>query len=133
MPITPPPPFLAQIEQLVKEHLQLRDEPLLLAVYFEPERNPGDIFLFEVIEGFGAGRIDEDGKLFEVAYGSTPSFPLPPGRRLHLVLTSPEELEAASRDKWPSFEEIRRAVRDGRAATLFADPSRPELEGKLNG
>jgi len=41
-------------------------------MYFEPDRSPGDIFLFEVIDGFGAGNIDEDRKLFEVAYASTP-------------------------------------------------------------
>jgi hypothetical protein len=133
MPMTPLPPVLRQVEQLVKEHLALRDEPLLLAIYFEPDRNPGDIFLFEVIEGFGAGRIDEDGKFFEVSYGSTPAFPLSPGQRLHLVLTNPEELEVASRDNWQSLAEIRQSIKDGRATTLFAEPGRPDLEAKLSG
>jgi hypothetical protein len=133
MPVNAPPQVVRQVEHLVDQHRQLADEPLLLAIYFEPERDEGDIFLFEVVDGFGAGQVDEDGKLFEVSYGSTPSFPLPSGQRLRLVLTSPGELQVASRNHWPSLEEIRSAVRDGRAMTLFSEPGRPELEALVNG
>jgi hypothetical protein len=133
MSVKAPNAVIQQVERLVDEHRQLRDEPLLLAAYFEPARSPGDVFLFEVIDGFGAGSIDEDRKLFEVAYASTPSFPLPSGHHLHLILTNPEELEVAYRQGWPSLDEVRAAVRAGNSVTVFSDPSRPDLEGKING
>lgn len=126
-------PVIHQVEKLVAEHRGLVDEPLLLAICFVPARDPGDTFLFEVVEGFGAGAIDEDRKLFEVTYASTPSFPLAPGQRLHLILTSPEELDVACQEQWPSIEEIRDAMRSGQFITLYSDPSRPDLEGKLHG
>jgi hypothetical protein len=133
MRINAPPADIVRVEGLVAEHRQLADEPLLLALYFEPDRDVGDIFVFEVIDGFGAGHVDRDQKLFEVSFGSTSSFPLEPGRQLRLVLTNPEEFVVACRDRWPSLEEVRQAIRNGRAVTIFADPARPDLEAALNG
>ncbi|HZL35416.1 MAG TPA: hypothetical protein VFC78_08910 [Tepidisphaeraceae bacterium] len=133
MSIDAPPPVNRQTEQLVKEHRQLRDEPLLLAISYQPQRDPGDLFLFEIIDGFGAGRIEEDRKFFEVTFSSSPSFPMKPRQRLHLILTNPEEFQVADREDWPSLEEIREAVRAKRAITVFADPARPDLEARIHG
>ncbi len=133
MVTTAPPDLKTHLEKLVGEHRRLADEPLLLAVYFEPERQQGDVFVFEVIEGFGDNRVDDDRKLFEVSYASTPSFPLSDGHRLHLVLTNPLELAFASGQGWTGLDEVRRAARQGRAVTIYADPSRPELERAVYG
>lgn len=133
MPVRAAPPIIHRVEKLVNEHRQLRDEPLLLAIYFEPLRSSGDIFLFEVIDGFGAGMVDEDKKFFEVSYAATSSFPMEQGQRLHLVLTSPEEFEVAVQEGWDSLDEVRDSIRAGNAITIFADPNRPDIEAKLNG
>lgn len=110
-----------RLKKLVEEHKALKDEPLLLAVYYAPERNPDDIFLFEVIENFGGGSLDEDQTLFEVTYGPTPGFPMAAGQLLHLVMTHPEELAAAVREEWVLAEELRTAFRKNQARVLFAD------------
>jgi hypothetical protein len=132
MSVTASNEIIQQVERLVEEHRKLQDEPLLLAVFFEPDRNSHDIFLFEVIDGFGAGTIDEDQKLFEVSYASTPSFPMPAGQHLRLIMTNPQEFDAALQERWPSLEEIRQAVKGGRSQVLFSAPARPDLEAKLN-
>ncbi|MGB7160912.1 MAG: hypothetical protein WBD40_22815 [Tepidisphaeraceae bacterium] len=105
---------------------------MLLAIYYEPNRNPGDIFVFEVIDGFGSDTIDEERKLFEVAYASTPSFQMNAGQKLRLILTNPQELAVACRDEWPLLVELRDAIASGRAVTIYADPARPELEASLH-
>ncbi len=128
-----PDTTVRKVRKLVEEHKQIESEPLLLAIMFKPKRNPGDIFLFEVVENFGGGHIDEDRELFEVSFYGTPSFPLRKGQQLRLVLTNPQELEVASREHWPSFEEIRSAVKSRRAQTLFSDPAHSDPEAKLNG
>ena len=133
MSIDTPPPVNGHTEQLVEEHRQLRDEPLLLAISYQPQRDPDDLFLFEIVDGFGAGRIGEDRKFFEVTFASSPSFPMKPRQRLHLILTNPEEFQVADREDWPALEEIREAVRAKRASTVFADPARPDLEARIHG
>lgn len=124
---------LNQVEKLVEEHKKIEDETLLLAVYYKPDRDPNDIFLFEVIDDFGSGSIDSDKELFEVAFASTSSFPIENGGHLHLLLTNPQEFAVACDQQWPLMEEVRRAVQSGRAQTIYSDPSRPDLEAKLRG
>jgi hypothetical protein len=116
------PQSLAKVEWLAKQHLQIKDEPLLLALYFSPDRDPQDIFVFEVIENFGAGSVDPDQTLFEITYASGLTFPLAEGQKLHLVLTNPNELEVAFRDEWPSAKEIRDAVKRRDYRTIHEDP-----------
>jgi hypothetical protein len=133
MAVATPQRELPQLRKLVEEHRQLADEPLLLAVYFEPKRNPEDVFLFEIIDGFAGGRVDEERKLFEVSYSGTESFPMMPGKKLHLVLTNPTEFEAACQEDWPSLREIREAVKAGHSETLYVSQGSDSLEAKLNG
>ena len=105
------PRFEHEMRKLVQEHLGLRDEPLLLAIYYKPPREPQDIFLFEVIGNFGDGAMDPDRELFEVTYASTTGLPLEKGQYLHLVLTNPRELETATQENWEKVAELLAAVR----------------------
>ena len=116
------PDFLDRVRQLVEDHRKLKHEPLHLAVYYAPPRRAkGDIFLFEVIDGFGDNEIEPDCKLFEFGYGSTPAFPLPLGVSLRMVLTNPTELRTAVHDSWKGIEELRAARKTGRATVIYAD------------
>lgn len=126
------PGFTREIQRLVNEHRQMADEPLLLAIYYRPEREPQDIFLFEVIENFGGGAIDPDREMFEVTYNSTSGFPLEPGQRLHLLLTNPKEFETAVRDNWPSLQELRRAIEAGDFRTLHSDSGHAQLREMIH-
>ena len=109
------PGYKERVQELVKDHLTMKDEPLLLAIYYAPERDPQDIFLFEVISGFGSESENEDLDLFEVTYSSAPLFSIGPESdsqtypQLHLIMTSPEELKTALQEKWPLADEIRKA------------------------
>ena len=92
-----------------------------LAVSYDPGRDCEDIFLFEVVGGFARGEINPERDLFETAFFSTPEFPLAAGEKLHLVLTSPEELSVALAEGWPLAIELRRAIRRGDFEDLFHD------------
>ena len=127
------PGLAEQVAKLVKQHSEIDDEMLLLAVYYQPEREPGDVFLFEVIDNFGGGRVDEDGELFEGVFFSTSGFVMADGQKLHLVMTNPQEMLAASEQQWPSFEEVRAACRAGRYRRLHSQGEGAELMGKLLG
>jgi hypothetical protein len=126
------PGFTPQIQRLVEEHLKLTDEPLLWAVYYKPNRDEQDIFLLEVIEGFGAGRIDADRELFEVTYTSKSGFAMDPDQRLHLVLTSPEEFVTAVRQHWDLLLEFQEAVKAGNYETVHIDPAHKHLAEMVN-
>jgi len=127
------PEYLPQVERLVKTHRALEAAPLLLAILYSPSRNPGDVFIFEVIENFGSNSVDPDRELFEVAYDSNEAFPLPGGHKLRLVLTNPEELRSAVNDHWPLAEELRQAIRDGWGRVIWADPQHHDLLELING
>jgi hypothetical protein len=116
------PDFLEQVQQLVQQHHALKREPLRLAVYYAPPRRAkGNVFLFEVIDGFGGDDVDAKRKLFRFGYGSTPAFPLPPGSTLRMMLTNPAELRRAIREGWKDIEELRRAREAGIATVVYAD------------
>lgn len=116
--ISPFPAHRQKMENLVEQHKEIRDEPLLLAVYYEPERDAGDLFLLEVIDQFGANKVDPDRELFEVTYGSTAGLPLEPGQELHLILTNPAEAVVAFEEGWPLAREIRGAIEQKKAVAL---------------
>ncbi len=120
--VTKYPDYKEPVKKLVEQHHKLRDEHLHLAVYFGPPNRPKrDIYLFEVIDGFGGGHIDPDKKLFSFAYGSTPGFPLPAGVSLRMILTNPAELDTAIQGNWKRVGELRNARSAGRAIVLYAD------------
>jgi hypothetical protein len=116
------PDYLDAVQKLVGQHRALRGERLHLAVYYAPPNRPKrDIYLFEVIDDFGGGRIDADKKLFAFAYGSTPGFPLPEGISLRMVLTNPTELGQAIAEDWKRVQELSNAKAAGHATVLHAD------------
>lgn len=126
------PDLKDQVKRLVQAHRKLKDEPLLLAVYYAPKRNPKDVFLFEVAENFGGGRVDKDRKLFEVTYRSTDGFPMAPGQQLRLVLTNPIELDEAVKGNWKHVQELREAFSRKRTDVLFEDTKKgPQLRRLL--
>lgn len=112
---------MAGVKSLVEAHKHRHDEPLHLAVLFHPPRGGKHLHLLEVITGFGGGTVSRDKRVFQVGFGSTPDLPLPPHVELRMTLTSPEELEVAVRDKWPSLKPIRESKYDQSAELLWAD------------
>ncbi|MCP4247292.1 MAG: hypothetical protein GY778_09620 [bacterium] len=127
------PEFEDQVKDLVGEHKRLKDQPLLLAVYYAPDREPHHVFLLEVIEQLGSNNVDQDRELFEVTYGSTPAFPLASDQRLHLILTNPTELRKALEENWSSVGELRGAKRSGRWKVIACEDGGRDLEASING
>ena len=78
-----------QVKELVEYHLRIEGSRLILALRYQPERLPNDVFLFEVIEEFGLGMVDDEQTLFEAAYDSSEGFPMPRQTQLHMILTNP--------------------------------------------
>lgn len=126
------PDFKQQVRNLVQQHVKSWKQRLLLAVYFAPvHRKKRDVFLFEVIDGFGGNAVEPKAELFEFTYGSTPALPLPPNSRLHVILSNPVELEEAARDKWKAIRELAIARRNGRAILLHANAAGKRLWGMI--
>jgi hypothetical protein len=115
------PSFEKQIRDLAKQHRELEDEPLHLAISYAPKRNEHDIFLFEVIDGNGGDSVSPDKELFETTFASTPGFPMDAGQQLHLVLTNQRELDVALSEGWPSLREVVDAVQSNDYKKLYAD------------
>lgn len=115
------PQFEKQIRNLVKQHLELKDEPLHLAICYAPKRDEEDIFLFEVISGPAGGNVSSDRELFEVTYTATPGFPMDFDQRLHLILTNPSEVDVALSEGWPSLIELLDAIQSNDYQELHAD------------
>jgi hypothetical protein len=125
-------PVMTALQQLVATHRELQDEPLLLAVHYVPSRNPNDVFLFEVVDGFGANRVTDEQDLFEVGFPSDLLFPVQATGQLRLILTNPVEFDVANRDHWAKLEELRQAVLAGRSTVVYADPDWQDWESRLN-
>jgi len=107
------------LRHLAEQHRELDDEPLHLALtYLPPNRDPQHIFLFEVIGG-GSNAGERD--LFETVYEATPAFPMGPQEKLHLVLASVDELDAALREGWPLASEVVSALRNDDYQVLHED------------
>jgi hypothetical protein len=102
------------IQELIEEHLQIKDEPLVLAMFFDAGENPDDIYLLEIIKNFGSNEINPDRELFELTYWAPKE-----QKTWHLILTNPPEFDAALRGNWKHAEKIRRAVNAGRFEVLY--------------
>ncbi len=113
------PQFETQLRELTKQHRELEDEPLHLAISYAPQRDPHDIFLLEVIGGTDS--ISPDKELFETTFASTPGFTMPDGQQLHLILTNLREFEMALDEEWPSVREVVDAIRSGEYQILYDD------------
>lgn len=121
------PQFEEQIRNLTKQHSELEDEPLHLAISYASKRNQQDIFLFEVIGGNGGDSVNPDKELFETTFASTSSFPMAPGQQLHLVLTNQRELDEAMSEGWPSVREVVDAIQSNDYQKLYADETGDQI------
>ncbi len=116
----PYPNEYALLHDLVtKDHVAIDDEPLLLAVYYASGDAPQDECLFEVARDFGYGGPSEDKHIFQVQFGPTANFPLPPDSRLRLSLTNPAEFRQAVREGWPEVQDLQRAIKSGQSKELY--------------
>lgn len=115
------PQFEAEIRQLTAQHRELRDEPLHLAVAYDPGRDSQDRFLFEVVDYVGSSEPSLERDLFEATFRATPTLPVNGGEWLHLVLTTSEELPVALEQRWPLADEFRNAVKRGDFEVVFQD------------
>lgn len=104
------PHYHNQLSRLVRQHQELEDELLQLAIYYRPRRDLGDVFLFEVIDGFGSNSINTEEDFFEATFSASPELRLRKDQRLHLILTNPVELKHAYRHGWAKAEELIQAI-----------------------
>jgi hypothetical protein len=126
------PEFEVPVRELVCQHQKSKNGKLRLAVYFAPPRRAKhDIFLFEVIDGFGGDIVEPDEKLFEFGYGSTPGLPLPEGTNLRMVLTNQPEFRHAIEHGWKGVRELRAARLADRTTVVYADAVGKRLWAKL--
>ena len=94
------PQFEKEIRRLVEQHRELEDEPLHLAIAYQPgaPRDQLDIYLFEVIGGLGERNPDKE--LFETTFEPNNRLQAGFSQRLHMTLTTPLEFTAAVEEKW---------------------------------
>jgi hypothetical protein len=126
------PGLESQIRDLAQQHREFRDEPLHLAIAYQPDRDPNDVFMFEPLGNVGGNEVTSEARLFEVTFESTPSFTMEGGQKLHLVLSNPLEFQAALDQRWPSAKEIRAAVQRGTFEVLHSDDIGQEAMELLN-
>ncbi len=121
------PQFEGEIRRLTEQHRALEDEPLHLAMAYQPAppRDQQDIYLLEVIGGWGDTNADKE--LFETTF--EPNGRLQSGfdERLHLILTTPVEFKAALEENWRTADEIVNAVRCNDYQVLHSDAVGGEL------
>lgn len=121
------PQFETEIRRLTEQHRELEDEPLHLAIAFQPgaPRDQQDIYLFEVIGGWGDSNPDKE--LFETTFEPNGRLPTGFSQRLHLILTTPVEFKAALEEKWKIAEEIVNSVRVQDYLVLYSDAVGEEI------
>jgi hypothetical protein len=121
------PQFEDAIRRLTNQHLELKDEPLHLALTYLPAaRDQQHIFLFEVIGAFGDS-INPERDLFEVTFAASPEFPMGENQQLHLIFTSPQELKTALEEGWSLASEVVNAIHAGNYAVLHKDKVGDEI------
>jgi hypothetical protein len=128
------PGFLDEVRDLVEHHKKVRSGPLVLSVYYDPQRpnEPDDVFMLDAFANYEDNGL-EKGDLFEVSYGPTGSFPMAAGESLHVIIANPEQLKSAVKLEWPLAMELRRAVRAGNYTVMAATPEGEELLEAIRG
>lgn len=120
------PQFEASIQQLAEKHQELDDEPLHLAMAYQPPgRDQQHIYLFEVIGGWGGSSPVRE--LFETTFEPNSRLQFGFEQQLHLILTTPKEFRTALEERWPSVDEIVAAVRSWDFKVLHADAEGDEI------
>ncbi|HNI60906.1 MAG TPA: hypothetical protein PKW11_13245 [Pseudomonadota bacterium] len=90
----------AVVKQLVTEHAKRKDEPLILAIWFQTS-DPNNIHLLEVIKYFPGPASDE---LFSIESELPPELAI--RGHLHLTLANKEQLWAAIDRSDPSLTDL---------------------------
>lgn len=127
----PYPNEFAQAQQLITQHRQLEQQPLLLAVYYAQGNDPDGVYLLEIISEFGYNEVSDDQDMFEMEYGSTAGFPLPTGSHLHILLTNPVEFSIALRQGWPALAPLKSAIEQGNYRVVYQEGEGMELMAAL--
>ncbi len=110
-----------EVKCLIEDHLNQVDEHLLLAVYYENKDKPNAECVLEVFLNYGLNEVSWDNEIFDAEYNSTQGFPMQPGERLSLLLTSPTELRYAIQNEWPQLQPVRNAIAQGRYSVIYRD------------
>ncbi len=100
---------IAAVSEWVASHVE-QDEQIELALLFDPGIPTDDVYVLEVISGFGFDQPAVEKEIMENVYTGEGASKITGGSFLHLFLTSPKELEVAVRENWPSVRSIRSAV-----------------------
>lgn len=115
------PDRMEDVQRLIEQHRQLEHQTLLLALYYGFADDRDDVHLMEVISPFGYNEVNEDRDLFEMQYGSTPGFPLSPGKCLSILLTNSVEARTAIRQEWSAIVPVLKAVHRGDYRVLHVE------------
>ncbi len=115
------PDRLEDVKRLIEQHRRLDHQTLLLALYYGLADGRDDVHVLEVISPFGYNEVNEDQDLFEMQYGATPGFPLPPGSCLSILLTNGVEAKTAIRQEWPAIMPVLKAIRRGDYQVLHVE------------
>ena len=126
------PQFEMEIRRLTEQHRELEDEPLHLAIAYQPgpPRAQQDIYLFEVIGGWGESNPDKE--LFETTFEPNGRLPTGFSQRLHMILTTPVEFKTALGEKWKTAEEIVNSARWNDYQVLHSDAVGGEILDLIN-
>jgi hypothetical protein len=121
------PQFETQIRRLADQHREMEDEPLHLAIAYQPlsPRDQQDIYLFEVIGGWSESNPDKE--LFETTFEPNGRLQTGFDQRLHMILTTPNEFRVSMEEKWKTAEEIVNAVKSDDYQVLHADAVGKEI------
>lgn len=114
------PNYLDQVRDLVEQHRELAEEPLLLAIYYAPDREPEDVFLIEVLDNFRGSALEASGDILEVLYGQTELFVLEQkSAMLHILLSNPDEFRNAVAHATSRIKELIEAFGNGTAQIIY--------------
>ncbi len=115
------PQFEQAIRRLTDQHRELDDEPLHLAIAYQPgpPRDPQDVYLFEIIGGWSDSNPDKE--LFETTFEPNDRLQSGFSQRLHMILTTPAEFKTAMEERWKSAEELLQAIRSDDYQVLHSD------------
>jgi hypothetical protein len=99
----------------------MREEPVLLAIYYAHPTDEKDVYLFEVIDGFGRNDVNPDREFLEISFDHTELVSTDPDRGLHLVLTNAVEFDRAMKESWPGVQVLKDAISRDRAMVMYPD------------
>lgn len=125
-------PYEKDLQQLLSKHLAIQDEPLQLALWFQPDRDKEAVFVFEVADNFGNNDVDPEKEFLEISFPPSSDLPFG-GHDIHLILTNPEELKIAHQERWKSLQEILQSIQQNRYRILHKSEQGEDLWSLIRG